>query len=132
MEGTDRSLVIGVVLDEKGHRLVPVPTAILLEVPFAGADCREEPFHPSLVVEELAVEIARIPAQQDIADIEYDRRGFRTLKAHPQIAWKGFIRSAATMLPQDRWPQPKALRPGRAPGHRIRSYLCRLDSRGTP
>ena len=69
------------IFDEKGHGLVPVPAPVLLHVPVMGADMGEKPLHLRLVLEEAAVEIARVPAQQNVADIEHDR-GRRT---HGQV-----------------------------------------------
>ena len=60
------------ILHEKSDRLVPVAAPVLLQIPVRRADIAEEPLHLLLVVEDAAVEMARVPAQQDIADIEHD------------------------------------------------------------
>src|SRR4029450_678669 len=80
MEGPDRHLVVGMPLDEKRDRFLPFPSAVLLDVPFRRADRRQKPLHLGLVVEDLAVEMARIPSQQHVSDVEYD--GCRCMTHH--------------------------------------------------
>ena len=48
---------------------------VLLQVPVRRADLRQEPLHPLMVVEDLAVEMAGIPIEQDVADVEDDDAG---------------------------------------------------------
>jgi hypothetical protein len=62
-------------LDEECDRVVPEASAVLLHVPLARADLGEEPLHLRRVGEDLSVEVARVPPQQDPADIEDDRGG---------------------------------------------------------
>ena len=72
VKGPDRRGVIGMALHQEGDRLVPIAAPVLLDVPFAGTDGGQEPLHPGFVVEELAIEMARVPPEQDIADVEHD------------------------------------------------------------
>jgi hypothetical protein len=57
--------------DAVGDALSEAAATVLLEVPGIGADIGEEPFHPRRVaIEQLAVQVAWIPADQNIADVE--------------------------------------------------------------
>ena len=57
---------------------------------------REKALHPRFVVERLAVEIARIPAQQNVADVEDDDQG------------EGLMCAGAERAPRPRRSQPQA------------------------
>lgn len=59
--------------DPLGNGLGEAAAAILFQVPGLGADMGEEPFHLRRIArEQLAVEVARVAADQDDADVEYD------------------------------------------------------------
>src|SRR4029077_8373083 len=58
--------------DELPHGLGEGAAAILLQIPGRRADIRKEPLHALFVGEELAVEMAGIPVEQDVADVEND------------------------------------------------------------
>ncbi len=49
------------------------PARILPRVPLRGADRREKPLHLRLVGQELPVEMARVPFDQNAADVEHNR-----------------------------------------------------------
>ncbi|MCW0447689.1 hypothetical protein NB706_000523 [Xanthomonas sacchari] len=54
-----------------GHRLLPWPPGILTLVPLRAAHLAQEGFHRCLVVEQTAVQITRVPVDEDAAKIEY-------------------------------------------------------------
>ena len=70
-----------------GRRVGERAARVLPLVPFLGADVAEEMLHRCVVAgEELAIEMPRIPLQQDATNIEHDdaapaRRGVRRLHA---------------------------------------------------
>ena len=67
--------MIWVLRDGQLHRFGKAPAPVLFQVPVMVADMGEEPFHLLFVLEILGEEKARIPAQQDISDIENDVHG---------------------------------------------------------
>ena len=64
----------------------PVPgeaaPAILPLVPVGMADLGEKPLHGGLVVEQLAVEVTRIPVNQHATQIVHDDRPFPAARLH--------------------------------------------------
>ena len=65
-------------LDRRGE----AAPAILLLVPGGMADLGEKPLHGGLVVEQLAVEVARIPVDQHATQIVHDDRPFPAARLH--------------------------------------------------
>src|SRR5262249_49366286 len=72
MVGRDQLAMLRVAGDEQRHRLVPAAAGILLLVPFLRAHRGEEILHCASIGEELAVEVARVPVDEDAAEIEDD------------------------------------------------------------
>ena len=70
VEGGDQLGVVGVAGGEGGDAFVPGGAAVELEVPGVEVDLGEEGVDGRLVGQELAVEEARVPADQDVADVE--------------------------------------------------------------
>ena len=61
--------------DERRDRLRPGPARILATVPLGRADRREEVLHRGFVaVEQRPVQVARVPVDQDAAEVEDDSR----------------------------------------------------------
>ena len=70
--GPDLAFPFRVAGDEQGDALLPAAAAILLEVPGGGADVLQEPGPLLVIGNHLAIDPERVPADQDIADIEDD------------------------------------------------------------
>ena len=62
--------MLGMARDKLRHALGEGPAAVHLQVPGRRADAGEEILPRRLLGDELAVEMARVPADQDIADVE--------------------------------------------------------------
>src|SRR5580704_1320923 len=72
VEGPDLALPFRVARDELPHGLGEGAAAILLQIPGGRADIREKPLHALFVGEEVAVEMAGVPIEEDVADVEND------------------------------------------------------------
>ena len=70
VEGGDQLGPVRVAGGERGDALVPGVPRSKLEVPGVEADLGEEGVDRRLVGQELAKEQARVPADQDVADVE--------------------------------------------------------------
>ena len=57
---------------DRGHRIGPRPPAILLEIPVVEPDLVEQRIDRRVIAQRVPEGRARIPADQDIADIEND------------------------------------------------------------
>ena len=75
--------MLGVDRDQLGDGVGPGAPAILLVVPRGRRDLGEEPLQLVRVVDELPVEVPRVPVDQDRAEIEHDGRRRR----HESIVW---------------------------------------------
>ena len=64
--------MLGVALDQLAT-LGEGPAPVLLGVPLRGADGGQELLHRGLVGQQLAVEVARVPVDQDPAQVEHHR-----------------------------------------------------------
>ena len=64
--------MIGMELDCVLYRFRKAPAPVLFQVPLMIADMGEEPLHFFFIIKILREEKARIPAQEDISDIEDD------------------------------------------------------------
>jgi len=96
VEGADRGREVGEARAQLRNGLREAAPAIAFEVVRRREDVRQEPLHPHLVVEELAEQEARVPAQQDVADVENDvARQFLNLQA--TFAPRAWVREEAIL-----------------------------------
>jgi hypothetical protein len=58
-----------------GDACAEVDAGIMLQVPVEGDDVGEEPFELARIVDELGEEVAQVPADEHLPDIEDDRPG---------------------------------------------------------
>src|SRR5205085_9422955 len=70
-ESFDQLDLVGMLRKQRARALGERPAGVLALVPFGGADGGEEILHRSLIaVEELAIQVARIPVEQYAAQVE--------------------------------------------------------------
>mgnify|MGYP003693920099 CR=1 FL=1 len=87
----------GVRRDELGVRVGEGAAGILPLVPLDSAHVGEELLHRALVAgEELAVQEARIPAEQNAADIEHDDAPLRRRCGHFDASSRTCVRAAGS------------------------------------
>src|SRR4029077_11101860 len=80
--GANQRLLVGVARDKLGFGLGEKPSSVLALIPVRGAYRCKEVLHRRLIaVEQLAVQVARVPIDEDATKIEHDHRSF----GHSQI-----------------------------------------------